>query len=166
MSRLIVRLVGVLAALVMLMASPACGKSTSPARQVVGVSMAYFDDNFLTILRTAMADYAVTFPEIVLQFTDAQGDVGKQLSQIQNFVAAGRCGDYRECGRHLGHAVHDESRTRGGRAAGVCQSPSRRGDAARRCRVRRFGRTSGRHAGDGRTRPIDEPPRERRRHDR
>jgi inositol transport system substrate-binding protein len=86
-SRLIMRCVGVLAALLMLIGMPACGKSTSPDKQVVGVSMAYFDDNFLTILRTAMVDYAKTFPEVVLQFTDAQGDVGKQLSQIQNFVA-------------------------------------------------------------------------------
>jgi ABC-type sugar transport system substrate-binding protein len=66
-SRLIVRCVGVLAALLMVIGMPACGKSTSPARQVVGVSMAYFDDNFLTMLRTAMADYARAFPEIVLQ---------------------------------------------------------------------------------------------------
>jgi inositol transport system substrate-binding protein len=87
--RLSVRLVGVVAVLVTLIAGPACRTSTSPTRQVVGVSMAYFDDNFLTILRTAMADYAGMFPEIVLQFTDAQGDVGKQLSQIQNFVAEG-----------------------------------------------------------------------------
>jgi inositol transport system substrate-binding protein len=88
-SRLSVRLVGVFAVLVLLMAIPACRKSTSPGSHVVGVSMAHFDDNFLTMLRTAMADYAVTFPEIVLQFSDAQGDVGKQLSQIQNFVAEG-----------------------------------------------------------------------------
>src|SRR4030095_4481261 len=80
---------GVLAALLILIGTPSCGKSTSPAQQVVGVSMAYFDDNFLTILRTAMADYAGTFPGIVLQFTDAQGDVGRQLSQVQNFVAQG-----------------------------------------------------------------------------
>jgi inositol transport system substrate-binding protein len=86
-SRLIARFAGVLAALPMLMGTAGCGKSSSPARMVVGVSMAHFDDNFLTILRTAMADHAKTFPEIVLQFTDAQGDVGKQLSQIQNFIA-------------------------------------------------------------------------------
>jgi inositol transport system substrate-binding protein len=84
-----VRLIGILAALVTLIGSPACGNSTSSARRVVGVSMAHFDDNFLTMLRTAMADYARSFPEIVLQFSDAQGDVGRQLSQIQNFVAAG-----------------------------------------------------------------------------
>jgi inositol transport system substrate-binding protein len=88
-SRLIVRVIGVLAVVVMLMASPACRNSPSPARKVVGVSMAHFDDNFLTMLRTSMQDYAKTFPEVVLQFADAEGDVGKQLSQIQNFVAGG-----------------------------------------------------------------------------
>ena len=51
--------------------------------------MAYFDDNFLNLLRTAMADYAKSFPGVVLHFTDAQGDVGMQLSQVQNFVAQG-----------------------------------------------------------------------------
>jgi inositol transport system substrate-binding protein len=88
-ARRIIGLAGVLAALLMVIGTASCGKSTSPDQQVVGVSMAYFDDNFLTILRTAMADYAKTFPGVVLQFTDAQGDVGKQLSQIQNFVAQG-----------------------------------------------------------------------------
>ena len=89
MPRLIVRCAGVLAALLMLMIGTySCRASTSLDQQVVGVSMAYFDDNFLTILRTAMADYAKTLP-VVLQFTDAQGDVGKQLSQVQNFVAQG-----------------------------------------------------------------------------
>jgi inositol transport system substrate-binding protein len=80
-------MVGVLVVLVMLTTTAACGKSTASASRIVGVSMAHFDDNFLTMLRTAMADYVKEFPEIVLQFTDAQGDVGKQLSQIQNFVA-------------------------------------------------------------------------------
>ena len=83
----IARSAAAVAGLLILLGTPSCGKSTSPARQIVGVSMAHFDDNFLTILRTAMADYAGTFPGVVLQFTDAQGDVGRQLSQIQNFVA-------------------------------------------------------------------------------
>jgi inositol transport system substrate-binding protein len=73
----------------MLMVTACCGTSTSPDRRVVGVAMAYFDDNFLTMLRTAMADHARTVPGVALQFTDAQGDVGKQLSQVQNFVAQG-----------------------------------------------------------------------------
>jgi inositol transport system substrate-binding protein len=49
--------------------------------------MAHFDDNWLTILRTAMAEHAEKFPDVSLQFNDAQGDVARQLSQIQNFVA-------------------------------------------------------------------------------
>ena len=64
-----------------------CGSGDAPARQIIGVSMAHFDDNWLTILRTAMADHAAGFPEIELRFADAQGDVGRQLSQIQNFAA-------------------------------------------------------------------------------
>jgi inositol transport system substrate-binding protein len=64
-----------------------CGSGNAPARQIIGVSMAHFDDNWLTILRTAMADHAAGFPEIELRFVDAQGDVGRQLSQIQNFAA-------------------------------------------------------------------------------
>ncbi len=87
MSRLIVRLVGVCAVAAASMGSAVCGTSSSRSGQVVGVSMAHFDDNFLTMLRTAMADYAKGFPDIVLQFSDAEGDVGRQLSQIQNFVA-------------------------------------------------------------------------------
>jgi len=87
-SQLIMRVAGVPAALLILLGAPGCVKSGSP-QQVVGVSMAHFDDNFLTILRTAMTDYAKTLPGVALQFADAQGDVGRQLSQIQNFVAQG-----------------------------------------------------------------------------
>jgi inositol transport system substrate-binding protein len=78
-----------MAALLIVAGGSSCGKSTAPARSVIGVSMAHFDDNFLTLLRTAMADHARTIPDVALQFSDAQGDVGKQLSQIQNFVAQG-----------------------------------------------------------------------------
>jgi ABC-type sugar transport system substrate-binding protein len=67
----------------------ACGGSRAPARALIGVSMAHFDDNFLTILRTAMAEHSASFPNIDLRFVDAQGDVGRQLSQIQNFAAQG-----------------------------------------------------------------------------
>jgi len=54
--------------------------------QKVGVSMAYFDDLFLTNLRAAMTAQAKE-TGVKLQYEDAQGDIGKQLSQIQNFVA-------------------------------------------------------------------------------
>ena len=57
--------------------------------QNVGVSMAKFDDNFLTVLRLGMQDYAKTLDGVNLQVEDAQDDVSKQLNQIQNFVASG-----------------------------------------------------------------------------
>lgn len=53
----------------------------------LGVSMAAFDDNFLTVLRNGMKSYAGTQKGVDLQFEDAQNDVGKQLNQIQNFIA-------------------------------------------------------------------------------
>jgi inositol transport system substrate-binding protein len=55
----------------------------------IGVSMALFDDNFLTVLRNGMQDYAATLDDVNLQVEDAQNDVSKQLSQIQNFAAQG-----------------------------------------------------------------------------
>jgi len=55
----------------------------------IGVSMALFDDNFLTVLRNGMQDYAKTKDNVNLQVEDAQNDVSKQLSQIQNFIAQG-----------------------------------------------------------------------------
>jgi ABC-type sugar transport system substrate-binding protein len=55
----------------------------------IGVSMDKFDDNFLTVLRNGMSDYAKTKPGLSLQIEDAKNDVSKQLSQIQNFVANG-----------------------------------------------------------------------------
>jgi inositol transport system substrate-binding protein len=85
--RSILRLAGFVIALLVSIATPGCRQSAAPARPIIGVSMAHFDDNFLTILRTAMADHAATLPDIALQFADAQGDVGRQLSQIQNFAA-------------------------------------------------------------------------------
>ena len=55
----------------------------------IGVSMALFDDNFLTVLRNGMSDYAGGLNGVTLQIEDAQNDVSKQLNQIQNFIAAG-----------------------------------------------------------------------------
>jgi len=57
--------------------------------ETVGVSMALFDDNFLTVLRHGIEDYAGTLDGVDIQIEDAQNDVGKQLNQIQNFIASG-----------------------------------------------------------------------------
>ncbi|MHA7967882.1 sugar ABC transporter substrate-binding protein [Rhizobium sp. CAU 1783] len=63
--------------------------STAAHAETIGVSMALFDDNFLTVLRNGMQDYAKTLDGVTLQVEDAQNDVAKQQSQIQNFIAAG-----------------------------------------------------------------------------
>ena len=55
----------------------------------IGVSMDKFDDNFLTVLRNGMSDYAKTLPGVSMQIEDAKDDVSKQLSQVQNFIANG-----------------------------------------------------------------------------
>jgi inositol transport system substrate-binding protein len=57
--------------------------------ETVAVSMARFDDNFLTVLRNGMDEYAKTLDGVTLQIEDAQNDVAKQLDQINNFVASG-----------------------------------------------------------------------------
>ncbi|MCF3638877.1 sugar ABC transporter substrate-binding protein [Rhizobium sp. TRM95111] len=63
--------------------------ATAAHAETIGVSMALFDDNFLTVLRNGMSDYAKTLDGVELQIEDAQNDVAKQQSQIQNFIAAG-----------------------------------------------------------------------------
>ena len=63
--------------------------TTSALAENIGVSMAQFDDNFLTVLRNGMIDYAKTLNGVTLQVEDAQNDVAKQQSQIQNFIASG-----------------------------------------------------------------------------
>ncbi|MGD0185670.1 MAG: sugar ABC transporter substrate-binding protein [Roseiarcus sp.] len=61
---------------------------SSPAMAAkIGVSMDKFDDNFLTVLRNGMSDYAKTQPGVSMQIEDAKDDVSKQLSQVQNFIA-------------------------------------------------------------------------------
>jgi inositol transport system substrate-binding protein len=54
----------------------------------VGVTMALFDDNFLTVLRNGIQKYADQNGHKV-QIEDAKNDVAKQLDQINNFVASG-----------------------------------------------------------------------------
>lgn len=70
------------ACLVALAATPALAKPLN-----IGVSMALFDDNFLTAVRQAMSKHAASVPGLQMQFQDAQGDVGKQLSEVQNFIS-------------------------------------------------------------------------------
>jgi len=54
----------------------------------IGVSMALFDDNFLTILRTSMQK-EMKKDGVKSQIEDAKGDVSQQLQQVQNFIGQG-----------------------------------------------------------------------------
>lgn len=54
----------------------------------IGVSMALFDDNFLTSLRNGIED-AAEKNKVSVQIEDGKNEVGTQLNQIQNFIASG-----------------------------------------------------------------------------
>ena len=63
--------------------------STAAMAESIGVSMSSFDDNFLTVLRNGMMEYAGSLEDVDIQVEDALNDVGKQLDQINNFIASG-----------------------------------------------------------------------------
>ena len=54
----------------------------------IAVSMAKFDDNFLTVLRNGIQAHAKEIG-VDVQIEDAGNDVAKQLDQIKNFAASG-----------------------------------------------------------------------------
>jgi ABC-type sugar transport system substrate-binding protein len=58
----------------------------SASATTIGVTMDKFDDNFLTSVRNAIAEEAKA-KGVTLQVEDANDDTGKQISQIQNFIA-------------------------------------------------------------------------------
>ncbi|MGO2767884.1 substrate-binding domain-containing protein [Pseudomonas taetrolens] len=55
----------------------------------IGVSIAQVDDVFLAQMREYMAAHAKQLQGVNLQFEDAQGDVVRQLNQVQNFTSQG-----------------------------------------------------------------------------
>ncbi|PIO97907.1 sugar ABC transporter substrate-binding protein [Pleomorphomonas carboxyditropha] len=62
--------------------------ASSSQATTIGISMAWFDDNFLTVLRNGMISYAGTLDDVQLQIEDAQNDISRQQNQIQNFIAS------------------------------------------------------------------------------
>ena len=71
------------AAIVMLSVA---GGARGASATTIGVSMDKFDDNFLTSVRNAITAEAQA-KGVTLQVEDANDDTGKQISQIQNFIA-------------------------------------------------------------------------------
>lgn len=74
---------GVAAAFGMMLIAPV----TSAKDLNIGVAMANFDDNFLTNVRNAISAKAKETPGVKVQFEDAQADIGRQVNQVQNFIA-------------------------------------------------------------------------------
>ena len=68
----------------LLMASPAMAKTLK-----IGVAMSRSEHLFLVRVRNAVTDEARSLGNVEVQFEDAQGDVDRQLNQIQNFIAQG-----------------------------------------------------------------------------
>jgi ABC-type sugar transport system substrate-binding protein len=63
--------------------------SATAMAETIGVSMALFDDYFLTVLRNGMIEYAESLDGVEIQVEDAQNDVSKQLTQIRGFADTG-----------------------------------------------------------------------------
>ncbi len=63
--------------------------TTTALAENIGVSIARFDDNFLTVMRNGMTEHAKTLDGVDLQVEDARDDVARQLDQVKNFVASG-----------------------------------------------------------------------------
>lgn len=63
--------------------------TTAIAELQIGVSVARFDDNGLTVMRNGMTAYDESNADVSLQIEDATDDVAKQLDQINNFIASG-----------------------------------------------------------------------------
>ncbi|RVO34301.1 sugar ABC transporter substrate-binding protein [Sinorhizobium meliloti] len=57
--------------------------------ETIGVSMQSFDNNFQTLLREGLDARASKVSGVNLQIEDAQTDISKQRSQVDNFIASG-----------------------------------------------------------------------------
>jgi inositol transport system substrate-binding protein len=55
----------------------------------IGVTMALFDDVWLTLVRDAMTKWAKNHPDVELTIVDANNDSAKQTGQVENFLAQG-----------------------------------------------------------------------------
>ena len=72
-----------------LTATALCGLMAGAAHaEKIGVAMSLFDDNFLTVLRHNIQRHADELG-VEVQMEDAQGDIARQQSQIENFAASG-----------------------------------------------------------------------------
>ena len=55
----------------------------------IGVTMALFDDVWLTLVRNAITKWGSEHPDVELTIVDANNDSAKQTGQVENFLAQG-----------------------------------------------------------------------------
>ena len=72
-----------------LAASLAALTTTGAFAQEIGATFSRFDDNWLTVLRNGMTEYAATIDGLSYQQVDATDDIAKQIDQVKDFVANG-----------------------------------------------------------------------------
>ncbi|WP_210527449.1 substrate-binding domain-containing protein [Rubellimicrobium arenae] len=63
--------------------------ASGASAESIGVSIVNFDNNFQTLLRNGISEYADTLDGVDVQVEDAQNDVARQLDQVNNFIASG-----------------------------------------------------------------------------
>jgi len=61
--------------------------SLAAGKVKIGVTMALFDDVWLTFVREAMTKWAGAHPDIDFTIVDARNDTARQLGQVENFLA-------------------------------------------------------------------------------
>lgn len=67
----------------------AFGAGAAGAETTIGITMTKFDDNFLTVLRNGMVEYAAGMNGVNVQVEDGRDDMARQLDQVNNFIASG-----------------------------------------------------------------------------
>jgi inositol transport system substrate-binding protein len=77
---------------IMTMALGGIPAPAAESKTKIGVTMALFDDVWLTLVRNAMTKWASNHPDVELTIVDASNDTAKQVGQVENFLAQGMDG--------------------------------------------------------------------------
>src|SRR3981081_4219892 len=77
---------------IMIMALGGTPAPAAESKTKIGVTMALFDDVWLTLVRNAMTKWASNHSDVELTIVDASNDSAKQVGQVENFLAQGMDG--------------------------------------------------------------------------
>jgi inositol transport system substrate-binding protein len=77
---------------IMIMALGGIPAPAAESKTKIGVTMALFDDVWLTLVRNAMTKWASNHSDVELTIVDASNDSAKQVGQVENFLAQGMDG--------------------------------------------------------------------------